>query len=159
MNEPVMFKSFSEAQTEAFAAELGAHTAPGSTLCLVGDLGAGKTVFARGFARGLGISGPITSPTFTLVNTYEGRMPDGSRRTLHHFDLYRLFEAEELHDIGWEEYFDDEAICLVEWPDRAGALLPENRLIVEIQRCADATGGSVEGPDCRTIRLHRGGEA
>ena len=159
MNEPVMFQSLSEAQTEQFATELAAKTPPGSTLCLIGDLGAGKTVFARGYARGLGISGPVTSPTFTLVNTYEGRMPDGSRRTLHHFDLYRLVEAEELHDIGWEEYFDDEAICLVEWPDRAGTLLPVHRLLVEIQRCANGDCEPVEEPDCRIIRVHREGES
>lgn len=134
--------SRSEAQTAAYAQALARRTAPGCVLCLTGDLGAGKTVFARGFARGLGITDPVTSPTFTLVNSYEGRMPDGSRRTLHHFDLYRLVDPEELHDIGWEEYFDGESICLVEWPERAGDLLPGPCLAVTLLRSDEAgTGG------------------
>ncbi len=134
--------SISEEQTEAVAMALAARTPPGATLCLTGDLGAGKTVFARGFARGMGITGPITSPTFTLVNSYEGRMPDGSRRTLHHFDLYRISDPDELHDIGWEEYFDGESVCLVEWPDRAGPYLPANCVAVEIQLVAPETEAS-----------------
>lgn len=135
-------RSTSEEQTEAVAKELAARTPPGTTLCLTGDLGAGKTVFARGFARGMGIAGPVPSPTFTLVNSYEGRMPDGSRRTLHHFDLYRLSDPDELHDIGWEEYFDGEAVCLVEWPDRAGPYLPPDCVAVEIQLVASEPEGA-----------------
>jgi tRNA threonylcarbamoyladenosine biosynthesis protein TsaE len=145
--------SRSEEQTSALARELAQRLPPGSVLCLVGDLGAGKTVFARGFARGLCIEEPVTSPTFTLVNSYEGRMPDGSRRTLHHFDLYRLTDPEELHDIGWEEYFDGEAICLVEWPERAGALLPADRLVVTLLRDVQEAGNDLIEPDTRWIRI------
>ncbi len=145
--------SVSEAQTESMGASLAERTPPGTTICLTGDLGAGKTVFARGFARGLGIAVPVTSPTFTLVNSYEGRMPDGSRRTLHHFDLYRLAGAEELHDIGWEEYFDGEAVCLVEWPDRAGASLPEARIEVEIALIQEPEP-EADTSDSRRITIH-----
>lgn len=148
--EPEWFHSEGEAQTEIFAARLAQRVPPGSTLCLAGDLGAGKTVFARGFARGMGVTSPVTSPTFTLVNSYEGRMPDGSKRTLHHFDLYRLGDPDELHDIGWEEYFDGEAVCLVEWPDRAGDLLPADSLFVEIVHSQEE-GDSKE--QMRHIRL------
>lgn len=146
-------ESGSEAQTETLGATLARLLPAGATICLTGDLGTGKTVFARGFAHGLGISGPVTSPTFTLVNSYEGRDAEGAARMLHHFDLYRILDATELDDIGWEEYFDGLAICLVEWPDRADGRLPADRFGVTIMR----TDG---GEDARCIRLVReGGDA
>ncbi len=127
-------ESGSEQETLDAGKRLAERLPPGSTVCLEGDLGTGKTVFARGFAAGLGIAGPVTSPTFTLVNSYEGRAADGSARTLHHFDLYRIDDPEELFGIGWDEYFDGEAVCLVEWPERAGALLPDDCCHVGIRR-------------------------
>jgi len=143
-------ESNSEQETLNAGRSLAGRLAPGSTVCLDGDLGTGKTVFARGFAAGLGIAGPVTSPTFTLVNSYEGRLPDGSGRTLHHFDLYRINDPEELFGIGWDEYFDGEALCLVEWPERAGGMLPEDRLRVGIRR------GSSH-PDHRIITIRMEG--
>ncbi len=129
-----------ESRNESETADLGRQLAetlpPGSVVCLDGDLGTGKTVFARGMAIGFGVREPVTSPTFTLVNSYEGRLPDGSRRVLHHFDLYRIMDPEELPGIGWDEYFDGEAVCLVEWPGNAGCLLPAENLLVRIMRVA-----------------------
>lgn len=140
-----------ESQTEALGAALARILPAGATVCLTGDLGTGKTVFARGFAHGLGISEPVTSPTFTLVNSYEGRTVDGIPQVLHHFDLYRIGDAAELDDIGWEEFFDGQAVCLVEWPDRADGRLPSGRFAVTIRR----TGN---GDDERCIRLSREGD-
>ncbi len=140
-----------ESQTEALGAALAALLPAGATVCLTGDLGTGKTVFARGFAHGLGITEPVTSPTFTLVNSYEGRAADGGSRLLHHFDLYRIADPMELDDIGWEEYFDGQAVCLVEWPDRAGDRLPVGRYGVTVLRTERDEAG-------RSIRLVREGE-
>ncbi len=146
-------RSGGETQTEALGAALATMLPAGATVCLTGDLGTGKTVFARGFARGLGITEPVTSPTFTLVNSYEGRTKDGMSQVLHHFDLYRIEDANELDDIGWEEFFDGKAVCLVEWPDRADGRLPDGRYGVTIAR-------TDEGEETRCIRLTReGGDA
>lgn len=115
-----------EAETEQIGTSLAAQLRPGDVLLLYGDLGAGKSVFARGLARGLGISGPVTSPTFTLLNVYQGRL------ALHHFDLYRLDSGEEFEAAGLSEYVGGEAVALVEWPQRALEALPARHLAVEI---------------------------
>ena len=101
-------------ETERLGAQLAARLPAGSLVALSGDLGAGKTAFVRGMARGLGITGRVTSPTFTIVNEYEG-----ADRPLFHFDLYRLEDADELFDIGWEDYLARGGICAVEWSERA----------------------------------------
>lgn len=101
-------------ETERLGAELAARLPAGSIVAFTGDLGAGKTAFVRGMARGLGIADRVTSPTFTIVNEYEG----GSR-PLFHFDLYRLESADELFEIGWEDYLARGGICAVEWSERA----------------------------------------
>ena len=98
----------------------------------------------KGIAAGLGIAGPVTSPTFTLVNTYEGKT------VLHHFDVYRVDDPEELYTIGWEEYFDDDAITIVEWGDRFLELLPPDTLRIRIER-------DDENPDKRAITIERQG--
>ena len=100
----------------------------GTVLAYRGDLGAGKTAFTRGLARGLGCHGRVTSPTFTIVNEYEGPTP------LFHFDLYRLGGEEELWDIGWEDYLARNGVCAVEWSEIAPGALPENTVYVTLRR-------------------------
>ena len=117
-----------ETEGETLARRLG----PGDVVAYRGDLGAGKTAFTRGLARGLGCTGRVTSPTFTVVNEYEGRLP------LFHFDLYRLAGEEELCDVGWEDYLDRGGVCAVEWSERAEAALPRETVWVSIRRCAES---------------------
>ncbi len=108
-----------EAATLVLGAELAAALRPGSVVLLRGDLGAGKTTLVRGLLRAMGHTGPVRSPTYALVESYRLGGCD-----LHHFDLYRMGDPEELEAIGLRDYFDGEAICLIEWPERAGAMLP-----------------------------------
>lgn len=126
--------SRSVAETEAIGQKLAAHLHPGTVLAYLGDLGMGKTAFTRGLARGLGCSGRVTSPTFTIVNEYDGRTP------LFHFDMYRLTDSEDLFDIGWEDYLDRGGICAVEWSERITDALPEDTLFVTIARHPDNEG-------------------
>ncbi len=119
--------SNSTAETEAFGEQLASSLLPGTVLALCGSLGAGKTAFTRGLARGLGFTGRVTSPTFTIVNEYEGTIP------LFHFDLYRLSSCDELFDIGWDDYLARGGICAVEWSERAGEALPEDTVFVDIR--------------------------
>ena len=116
-------------ETAAFAERLGAAAEAGTVLCLVGDLGAGKTLFTQGFARGLGVTGEVTSPTFALMNQYNERLP------VTHFDLYRLEREEELDDIGFYEYAEDgRGVVLIEWADKFPDALPEPHIRLEIAR-------------------------
>ena len=119
--------SRSEAETLAIAAKFAATLRPGDVVALTGDLGAGKTVFARGTAAGLGISGEVTSPTFTLIHEYRGGIP------LYHMDLYRLNNEREILDIGVEDYFYSDGVCLVEWAEKLGGLLPPEAIRVAIR--------------------------
>ncbi|MCL2363887.1 MAG: tRNA (adenosine(37)-N6)-threonylcarbamoyltransferase complex ATPase subunit type 1 TsaE [Defluviitaleaceae bacterium] len=111
-----------------FARELRA----GDVIYLSGELGAGKTVFARGLCRGLGFAGGVTSPTFTLVNVYEG-----GRLPVFHFDLYRLGGAADLESIGYDEYFDAGGVCVVEWPERAMKASAFFKWLVTLTTCAE----------------------
>ena len=120
--------SHSETETEAAGQALAAKLRPGDVVAYRGDLGAGKTAFTRGLARGLGCHGRVTSPTFTIVNEYEGPTP------LFHFDLYRLGGEEELWDIGWEDYLARNGVCAVEWSEIAPGALPENTVYVTLRR-------------------------
>ena len=106
------FLSHSEAETEALGQRLTAVLFPGAVVAYEGGLGMGKTAFTRGLARGLGYNGRVTSPTFTIVNEYEG-----GRLPLFHFDMYRLDNADALFDIGWEDYLDRGGVCAVEWSE------------------------------------------
>lgn len=122
------YLSHSETETEAAGQALAAKLRPGDVVAYRGDLGAGKTAFTRGLARGLGCHGRVTSPTFTIVNEYEGPTP------LFHFDLYRLGGEEELWDIGWEDYLARNGVCAVEWSEIAPGVLPENTVYVTLRR-------------------------
>jgi tRNA threonylcarbamoyladenosine biosynthesis protein TsaE len=124
------FISRSEAETEAFAADMARKSPIGSMMTLHGDLGAGKTVFARGFARGLGITEPVSSPTYTIVQEYA--LPGQGR--LYHLDLYRISSAESAVAFGVDEFFDDNnAYKLVEWAERVGNLIPDNVIKLSIR--------------------------
>ena len=117
--EKCVFTS-SEEETESCGEELAGELSPGSVVALYGDMGAWKTAFVRGLARGLGIRESVSSPTFTIVNEYPGSIP------LFHFDMYRLRDEQELFDIGWEDYLDRYGICALEWSERVeGAIGPE----------------------------------
>ena len=116
-----------EDETVLEGKKLGSSLTPGTVVALFGELGAGKTVFTRGLAAGLGVSSTVTSPTFTIVNEYYGRLQ------LFHFDLYRLENENELFDIGWDDYLERGGICAVEWSEHAGSALPANSVIVNIK--------------------------
>ena len=134
------YLSHSEIETEALGQALASRLRPGDVIAYTGGLGAGKTAFTRGLAQGLRCTGRVTSPTFTIVNEYDGPIP------LFHFDLYRLGGEDELFDIGWEDYLGCGGVCAVEWSERAAHALPEGTVTVEILRCE-------ENGDWRQIRV------
>ena len=115
--------------TAEFAYQMAADAQPGQVYALIGDLGVGKTVFTKGFARGLGIDEPVSSPTFTILQIYdEGRIP------LYHFDVYRIEEPEEMEEIGFDEYIEGDGVCLIEWAGRIADILPENIIVIRIEK-------------------------
>lgn len=114
-------------ESQELGQQIAALLRPGDVLTLTGDLGAGKTCFTQGIGRGLGIKRPVTSPTFNLIKEYQGKYP------LYHFDLYRI-EEEEMTELGYEDYFYGEGITVIEWPEKAGSLLPAERLEIKISR-------------------------
>lgn len=118
----------SEEALFGFAAEIVSKVTPGQVIFLKGPLGAGKTTFTRGFLRALGYQGPVKSPTYTLVETYalEGNLQ------IHHFDLYRISDPEELPLMGFDDYFGSQAICLIEWPEMGGDHVPKADWILDI---------------------------
>ena len=126
------FITNSPEETEALGARLARALEPGAVVAFTGDLGAGKTAFVRGLARGLGVQDRVTSPTFTIVNEYEG-----GRLPLFHFDLYRLGSADELFDIGWEDYLARGGVCAVEWSERMEELLEPGTIRVDLRRGED----------------------
>ncbi len=124
-------ETYSPEETFEFGKKLGEEAVPGMIFCLDGDLGAGKTVFAQGFACGLGISEPVNSPTFTIVQVYdEGRLP------LYHFDVYRIGDISEMDEAGYEDYFFGEGVCLIEWASVIEELIPENAVWIRMERDA-----------------------
>lgn len=125
MEETVITRSPEE--TLALGERLGRAARAGDCIALTGDLGAGKTVMAKGIARGLGVADEITSPTFTLMETYEGRLP------FYHFDLYRIERAAELDQLFFEEYWEGDGVSVIEWPERAGNRLPDRRITVTMR--------------------------
>ena len=130
--EKIITKSFEETENVGFT--LAKSLKLGATILLFGNLGAGKTVFSRGFARGLGITEPVSSPTYTIVQEYE--LPAGGR--LYHLDLYRISGVNAALAFGVDEFLDDpDGISLIEWPDRIDGILPENAVSVEIEHLSD----------------------
>ena len=123
------YLSHSEAETEALGARLAGVLTAGAVVAYQGGLGMGKTAFTRGLARGLGVADRVTSPTFTIVNEYEG-----GRLPLFHFDLYRMDSPEELFDIGWEDYLARGGVCAVEWSEHAEGAFEEEPIWVDIRR-------------------------
>ena len=122
-------RSRSVEETEQLGQALAEHLGPGTVVAFTGDLGAGKTAFVRGLARGLGIPDRVTSPTFTIVNEYEG-----GRLPLFHFDMYRLAPSEELFDIGWEDYLARGGVCAVEWSENIADALEGDLVRVDLRR-------------------------
>jgi len=142
-----IFESYSQSDTEEFGREMGQAAMCGEVYALIGDLAAGKTAFARGFARGLGIDADITSPTFGIVNEYAGRLP------MYHFDVYRIEHIQEMEDTGYEEYFWGNGVSLVEWADIIEELLPRDAVFVRFDRSLE------RGDNYRKINVGRGGGA
>ncbi len=127
-----IYETFSEQDTWEIGKMLGKHVTRGQIFLLHGDLGVGKTVFTKGFAEGLDIREPITSPTFTLIQEYqEGRFP------FYHFDVYRIGDVEEMYDLGYEDYFFGDGVCLIEWASRIEEILPEGCIEVTIEKDLD----------------------
>lgn len=125
---------------------MGAEAQPGDVYCLSGDLGVGKTVFTQGFAAGLGVEESVCSPTFTIVQEYEGeKMP------FYHFDVYRIGDVEEMDEIGFDDYIYGEGVCLIEWADLIREILPEDFVGIFIEKDME------KGFDYRRITLERGG--
>ena len=143
----MIIETNSAAQTYETGFNMGRNVKPGQIICLEGELGVGKTVFTQGFAKGLGIDEPICSPTFTIIQEYkEGRLP------LYHFDVYRISSPEEMDEIGYEEYFDSDGLCVVEWGNLFPELFPEDTVYVTIKKNLDKGFDypiiTVEGGEC-----------
>ena len=125
----MIIESWSPEETFALGEQLGKEAKPSSVYCLNGDLGTGKTVFTQGFARGLGIQGPVNSPTFTIVQQYDdGRLP------FYHFDVYRIGDISEMDEIGYEDCFYGDRVSLVEWSQLIQELLPDHVVTVTIEK-------------------------
>lgn len=137
-----VWRTCSPEETRNVGEEIAKGLSPGDLLGLFGDVGSGKTVLAQGICRGLGVEEQVTSPSFVMVQEYEGRLK------VYHMDLYRIEDFRELEEIGYEDYFYGDGICLVEWPERAGPLWPEGAIRVHLVRL---------GMGEREIVLRRGG--
>ena len=126
-NRTVIYETEKPEETFELGRRMGLKAVPGAVYCLEGDLGVGKAVFTQGFAQGLGVGGPVNSPTFTILQQYEdGRMP------LYHFDVYRIGDVEEMEEIGYEDCFFGEGVCLIEWPSLIREILPEDAVWIRI---------------------------
>ena len=139
-----MWETNGPEETFEIGKQLGMEAKPGEVYCLDGDLGVGKTVFTQGFASGLGITEPVNSPTFTIVQQYEeGRLP------LYHFDVYRIGDVEEMDEIGYEDCFYGEGVCLIEWSTLIQEILPEDAIHITIEKNLE------NGFDYRRIQIER----
>lgn len=142
---PCKVESFSRNDTYEFAKGLGERVLAGTVVLLSGDLGTGKTVFAQGFADGLGVDDIVNSPTFTIMNVYDsGRIP------LYHFDVYRIADSSEMEELGYEEYFYGDGVTLVEWPEMIEDIIPEDAVGIKIEKNLE------KGFDYRLITVKEG---
>ncbi|MBO5336200.1 MAG: tRNA (adenosine(37)-N6)-threonylcarbamoyltransferase complex ATPase subunit type 1 TsaE [Lachnospiraceae bacterium] len=124
-----IIETYTAQETFDFGVRIGQESKPGQVYTLIGDLGVGKTVFTQGVAKGLGITEPVNSPTFTIVQVYEeGKMP------FYHFDVYRIGDVEEMDEIGYEDYFYGEGLCLIEWANLIEEILPEHYSRITIEK-------------------------
>ena len=143
-NGKVTYETWNEKETFELGKSMGEKALPGQVYTLVGDLGVGKTVFTQGMAAGLGIHEPVNSPTFTIVQVYEeGRMP------FYHFDVYRIGDVEEMEEIGYEDYFYGEGVCLIEWANLIEEILPAHYTEITIEKDLE------KGFDYRKITVSR----
>lgn len=142
----MVIETNSAQETYAVGKQLGEEAKKGDIFCLLGDLGTGKTVLTQGFASGLGICEPISSPTFTILQEYEeGRLP------LYHFDVYRIADSEEMFEIGFDDYVEGEGVCLIEWASLIKDILPETLKVITIEKDLE------KGFDYRKITITEGG--
>lgn len=138
----MMIETFGQEETLTIGEKIGKLVTPGAVVTVDGNLGVGKTVLAQGIAKGLGIVEPVVSPTFTIVQEYEeGRLP------FYHFDVYRIEDPDEMYEIGFEEYFYGDGVCLIEWAELIQELLPENHVHIIIEKDPE------KGFDYRKITL------
>ncbi len=140
----MVYESFSADETKALGEKIAQSAKEGSVFCLSGDLGVGKTVFTKGFAAGLDVDEYITSPTFTIVNEYEGRLK------FYHFDVYRITDPDELFDIGFEEYIYGNGVCLIEWAEIVKEDIPDGAVWITIEKDLE------KGLDYRRITVEGG---
>lgn len=125
----MIVETFSPEETFELGRKIGSEVKPGQVYTLNGDLGVGKTVFTQGIAKGLGIEEPVNSPTFTIVQVYEeGRLP------FYHFDVYRIGDVEEMEEIGYQDYFYGEGLCMIEWAELIEEIIPENAKSITIKK-------------------------
>ena len=125
----MIYETYSAEETAALGEKLGREAKPGDVCTLMGDLGVGKTVLTQGIAKGLGITEAVSSPTFTIVQVYEeGRLP------FYHFDVYRIGDIEEMEEIGYDDYFFGNGVCMIEWAELIEELIPENSIHVTIEK-------------------------
>lgn len=138
----MVIESAAREDTFALGMKIGGQVLPGTVICVDGDLGAGKTVLAQGIAKGLGVTEPVVSPTFTILQEYRnGRLP------FYHFDVYRIEDPEEMYEVGFEDYFYGDGVCMIEWSELIRGLLPEEYVRVTIEKKAD------RGNDYRRISI------
>lgn len=139
-----VFETYSAEETKELGRRISLEAKEGDVFCLNGDLGTGKTVFTKGFAEGMGITEPISSPTFTIVQEYHsGRMP------FYHFDVYRIADPEEMYEIGFDEYLFGGGVCLIEWAELIKEIIPKNSIKLSIEKDLD------KGFDYRKITVER----
>ncbi|MBD5545095.1 MAG: tRNA (adenosine(37)-N6)-threonylcarbamoyltransferase complex ATPase subunit type 1 TsaE [Lachnospiraceae bacterium] len=144
MKSEEIIESFSEEETYLLGKRIGAEAKEKDVFALVGDLGVGKTVFTKGVAAGLGIKDPVSSPTFTIVQEYEG-----GRLPFYHFDVYRIGDVEEMDEIGYEDYFYGQGVSFVEWADLIEEIMPEHTTWITIEKALE------KGFDYRKIMIQK----
>lgn len=141
-----IYESYSYNDTQKIAAEIAGSLKGGDFIAMYGDLGAGKTAFVQGLAKALGITSNITSPTFTIINEYEGRLP------LYHFDVYRIADCDEMYEIGYDEYINGDGVCIIEWAELIEDIFPDKYYKITILKDDE------KGFDYRKIIFEEGGE-